>query len=68
MLTYSKTFSLLLSHVQAREFLNSLGELSQTHIFAKIESIEVTHSWSSLDRTVAKFGSRQNTCLITNHV
>jgi len=31
------TFSIL----QAREFLSKLGDLKQTHIYAKIENIEV---------------------------
>lgn len=29
--------------IQAREFLSKLGDLSQTQIFAKIETVEVSH-------------------------
>lgn len=28
--------------MQAREYLSKLGDLSQTHIFAKIENVEVS--------------------------
>jgi hypothetical protein len=35
--------SLFIFHkIQAREFLSTLGDLSQTQIFAKIENVEVT--------------------------
>lgn len=35
---------LLNAVMQAREFLNKLGDLSQTQIFAKIENMEVWYS------------------------